>query len=111
MARTRNDIIKRALQRLRIIPAGEQPNADDGALVADVWVSVRQELVNAGVSIVSDNSIPDDLFEGCADLLAARVATDFGVAAMPDAEAAAYRKIFKMGGDQYDGSRVQATYF
>ena len=77
--RNKAQVVKRALQRLFVVAGTEEPKAEDAQLVSDIYDVLRLELADSGIGGVEPNSVPLNLFEGVAALLAARSANDFGI--------------------------------
>lgn len=109
--KTKLDLVKRALQKLRIVAAGEEPSAEDAVLVGDVYASLRLELANHGVGGFEPDAIPLDAFEGLADLLAVRSAPDFGIQTSRDDLIRALQRVYATTGVPYSGEPVKAVYF
>jgi len=78
--RTREDLVKRALQKLRVIGAGQPAEAEDYQLVDAALPSVLKELSSRNVYPYGDpDQLEDDAFEHLATCLAQACADDFGV--------------------------------
>ncbi|MFN7611675.1 MAG: hypothetical protein ACK5QX_12205 [bacterium] len=78
-SKTKAETVKRALQRLNIVSASENPNAQDADLVGGIYDVLRLELQDSGIAGVEANVVPLNMFEGMAALLAGRSAGDFGL--------------------------------
>lgn len=111
MAKTKAQLVKRALQKIFVISGTEEPKAEDAQLAADIWTSVRKELIAHRVAGLSDNSIPDDGFEGVADYLAQCIAPDFGLAMDEDKKRAALARIFLATGTGRTGAVLRTEFF
>jgi hypothetical protein len=97
LTKTQDELIARALTKLKVIGSGQSPDAEDRASVAAAIDGVLADLRARDVANVADvEAIPTEWFESLADLLAQAVADDFGAERDADriaaAEAALRRK-------------------
>ena len=111
MAKTKAQLVKRALQKIFVVSGTEEPKAEDAQLVSDIWTSVRAELVAQRVAGLSDNSIPNDGFEAVADYLAQCIGPDFGLPMNEDAKKAALGRVFMAMGTGYTGQVLRTDFF
>jgi len=110
MAKTRDQLIQRAAERLQVAQAGQPLAAEDRELIDANVVPVLRDLAARRVcDIVNPNNIPDELFLGLADCLAAACAEDFG--ATFDGAAAEVRLRAATARYGYSGAPVRTDYF
>ncbi|WP_046865927.1 hypothetical protein [Microvirga massiliensis] len=110
MPRTTNDLIRRVLGLLEVVAAGQPVAVEDAELVRATLPSVRADLSARGVAVVADtDAIDDAAFLPLAELVAAAVAADFGVAA-PDRSAAELRLRAQQPTGE-TGEPIEAEYF
>lgn len=77
--KTREDLVKRALQKLHVLAAGQAASAEDNQLVDDALGPVLSSLSSRNIYPYGDpDQIEEDAFEHLADLLAYATAGDFG---------------------------------
>ena len=112
LTRTQDELIARALTKLKVIGSGQSPDAEDQATVAGAVDGVLADLRARDVVDVADvEAVPAAWFESLADILAQAVADDFGAERdanrIAAAEAALRRKIAT--GPTYE--RQRAEYF
>ena len=88
MARTRADLAKRALQKLSIVDALEEPSAEDGAYVRSVYDDKLEELRDEGLVYWDANAVPEAVVPALVKIVAAEIGPAFGLpfdAALHDA--------------------------
>lgn len=106
--RTRRDLIKRALQRIRVLRAGESPTQvqeDDASLEYD---TLYAELGIYGVAFWDVDNIPVSVFGPLSMLLAAQLAPTFG----KDYGAGdAMFRLYAVAAKPWSGEPVKADYF
>jgi hypothetical protein len=79
--RTTNDLIRRVLGLLEVVAAGQPIAAEDAELVRATLPCVLADLSARGVMAVADaDAIDDAILLPLAEIVAAAVAADFGVA-------------------------------
>lgn len=78
MARTADQLARRALEILNIIPKGVSPSAVDAQYCLDNWEELAQLLRHKELYADDDDEIPLEVFQAMAALLAAVVAPRFG---------------------------------
>lgn len=77
--KTREDLVNRALSKLKVLAAGQTPSAEDYKVVDDDLVPVLSDLSTRGIYPFGDpGQIEDNAFVHLADILANSVAADFG---------------------------------
>ena len=77
--KTREQLVTRALQKLKVLAAGQTPSAEDAKVVDDEIVPVLSDLSKRKVyNFGNPDQIEDDAFVHLADILANSVAGDFG---------------------------------
>lgn len=79
MAKTRANLVDRALEKLLVVGAGQTPDSEDQEKVDGVVDAVLGQLEDDEIFTVSDQSdIQLSAFEWIAEILAMAVASDFG---------------------------------
>jgi len=109
--KTKADLVKRALQKLQIVSATEEPSAADAVLAGDMYDTLRLELVTQGIGALMPNAVPQAMFEAMAEYLARRCAEDFGMGADEASEMRARKRLYAVAGTPYSGDPVEAKYF
>ena len=90
LTRTQDELIARALAKLKVIGSGQSPDAEDRATIAAAVDGVLADLRARDVANVADvEAIPAEWFESLADIMAQAVADDFGAERAADRIAAA----------------------
>ena len=86
MPKSSLELITRALERLQRVGAGQDPSAEDAQLMRDKLLPLLEELAQQEVVFVADpEAIPDIVFLGLANRLAAEASADFGLGAVDPA--------------------------
>ena len=86
MPKSSLELITRALERLQRVGAGQDPSPEDAQLVRDKLNPLLEELAQQEVVFVADTeAIPDIVFLGLANRVAAEVSADFGLGAVDPA--------------------------
>lgn len=110
--RSREDLVKRALQKLRVVGAGQAPEAEDYQLVDAAVPSVLSELSKRNIYPYGDpDQLEDDAFEHLATCLAQACADDFGVAADEGIRIRAENRLREITAETLSYQPLQATYF
>ena len=79
MTKSREDLVLRCLQKLRVVGAGQQPSAEDSQVVDDMVEPTLAELSARKIYAYGDpDQIEDEFFEALAGVLAVTMANDFG---------------------------------
>lgn len=79
MTKTRSQLVDRALQKLKVVGAGQPASAADTALVDGLVDPVMTELQQSEIyAWGNQDEIDDAAFEHIAELLASAAASDFG---------------------------------
>lgn len=80
MAKTRLEIITRAMREIGVVAADETPTADDESFVGDTYDALVQELAfSHGITIADTNAVADKLFIPLSQTLGADVAAHYMV--------------------------------
>ena len=85
MSKTTQQLAIRVLERLRVIAAGETPDNADAKSVKNFYSGTFAEISARNVAFWEEDAIPEEAFEALADLVAGRIAPDFGLS-RPDLE-------------------------
>lgn len=79
MTKTRDQLVARSLEKLRVVGSGQTASAEDTALVDAVVDPVMSSLATRQVFSWGDpDELPDEAFEHLADCVAHAAAPDFG---------------------------------
>jgi hypothetical protein len=126
MARTKNQLIDRALRRLGVLDADESASGSDLSYCAGEYDTMLERLRDDGLAYWPNTNgttaeIPDVVFDGLASVLAGRVSVAFGKAEMAETDeatgeqmpisAAGYRKLRRHIASRHSGEAVKAVYF
>lgn len=112
MPKTRNELVERVLQVLRVKAEGQTPSAEDVALVTNVLAPVYAELDRDEVYGVQDDStIDDEAFLPLAEYIATEVAPDFGLARDEDKRALAKSRLRRVSRADFTYSTLATNYF
>lgn len=77
--KTREQLVRRTLQKLKVLAAGQTPSAEDAQVVDDEIEPVLSDLSVRNIYHFGDpDQIEDEAFVHLADVLAQSVAADFG---------------------------------
>jgi hypothetical protein len=95
MTKTTQQLAERVLQRLKIVAAGETPDAADAQTVKTFYAGQFAEMGIDDLTYWDEADIPDEAFEALADFLAGRLAPDFGLS-RPDLEASGERRLRRL---------------
>lgn len=110
MAKTTQQLATRVLERLRVIAGGETPSNADAETVKSVYSGTFKELEDQDVAWWEEDEIPDQAFEALADVMAGRLAPDFGQA-RPDLEQSGMERLRILSGGTPDNLPVTSSYF
>lgn len=113
MSKTRTELVVRALEKLKVVGAGQMATARDTAFVDNLVIPVLEDLRESQVYAWGDtDQIDDAAFEHIADLLADAAASDFVKARMGAGDRqvieARLRRLSPYG---LSGQRLQVEYF
>jgi len=110
--KTREDLIRRALGKLGVLAAGQQPSAEDQKLVGDEIGPLLSDLSIRGIyTYGSDDEFEDEVFTYLATCLAVSMASDFGVAPDFAARLDAEARLRDIAATVDAGDPIRANYF
>jgi hypothetical protein len=110
MTKTVAELATRVLSRLFVTAADETPAATDSTAVQDFYASSFAELTVDGLTYWDEADIPDEAFEALVDLIAGRIASDFGLS-RPDLEASGDLRLRRLASIGATGLTVTGSYF
>lgn len=110
MSKTKHDLAHRVLSRLGWVAAGETPTAEDAEAVKAYYAGMFAEISLDGLTYWDEDDIPDEAFEALSDLIAGRIAPDFGMA-KPDLEQSGMVRLRRLASRGPTGRIVTAEYF
>lgn len=110
MTKTTQQLATRVLERLRVIAGGETPSNADAETVKSFYSGAFKELDAQDVAWWDEDAIPDEAFEALTDLIAGRLAPDFGQA-RPDLEQSGMARLRILSADVPTGFPVTSSYF
>lgn len=109
---TQTEIAIKALQKIGVIAAGETPDSDDQTLVDEAYDSLYEELRSRHlVDWGSAEDIPTWAVLHVRDILANRIANEYGIPRSADEEELAVRKMAKHLAVDYAYEAVEADYY
>ena len=80
MAKTRKDLVYRALKNLGVLPSGQNPSDEEYDAVNDIADSVVEDLVERDVYFLQDiDAVPENAFLPLGHVLAWAAASEFGM--------------------------------
>lgn len=110
--KSREQLITRTLQKLKVLAAGQTPSAEDAAVVRDEVVPVLSDLSKRRVYTVGDpDEIDDEAFVHLADILAVSLAADFGVEQDESKRLLAESRLRMLMAETLSGQAQQTEYF
>lgn len=109
MSKTTAQLARRVLERLRVTAAGETPTSEDAQTVTQFYTGAFGEMQVDNLTYWDATDIPDEAFEALADLLAGRLAPDFGLS-RPDLEASGVARLRRLAAHGPTGRVVTADY-
>jgi hypothetical protein len=110
VSKTTQQLATRVLERLKIIAAGDTPEAADAKSVKDFYSGQFGEMTVFKLTYWDEDEIPDEAFEALADYLSGRIGPDFGKA-RPDLEASGESRLRKLAAQGPTGRAVTGSYF
>lgn len=110
MTKTAQELAQRVLERLRAVGEGQTASAASSQSVQNFYSNVYQELVVDDLAYWDEASIPEEAFEPLADLIAGRMAADFGMT-RPDLEASGDFRLRKLASNNSSGLTVAGDYY
>ena len=112
MSKSRQQLITRALQKLKVLASGQQPSAEDAKVIDDEIVPVLSDLSKRNIYPFGDpDNIEDDAFVHLADILANSVAADFGQQQSEEIRLMAESRLRVLGAETLSGQPLQIDYF
>lgn len=113
MSKTRTELVVRALEKLRVVGAGQTAAARDTAFVSNLVIPVLEDLRDSQVYAWGDtDEIDDAAFEHIADLLADAAAVDFGKPRLGmDERLVIEGRLRRLAPYNLSGQRLQTEYF
>lgn len=110
--KTREELVKRALQEIRVVAAGQTPSAEDAKTVDDEIVPVLSDLSKRNVYPFGDpDQIEDDAFVHLAIILGNSVASSFGQPYDDSLRLFAESRLRQLYAEQLSGQPVVVNYF
>lgn len=118
MTQTREDLVNRALAKLKVVAAGQQPSAEDAQVVDDAVEPMLEELSELNIYAYGDpDQIEGACFESLAGILAVRMSGDFGGAQVhPNIPNDKYQgkcenRLREIGAETLSGQPLKTEYF
>ncbi len=103
---------EKVLQKIGRIAAGETVDSDDQELVDDAYTSVYEELRSRHlVDWGSSESVPNWAMLHVRDIVANRIANDYGIPRSVDEEELAFRRMAKHLASDASGTPIEADYY
>lgn len=110
--KTRQELITRTLQKLKVLAAGQQPSAEDAAVVESEIVPVLSALSTRNIYPFGDpDQIEDEAFVHLADILSVSLAADFGREQDEKTRLLAESRLRELGAETLSGQPQQTEYF
>lgn len=110
--KTRQDLVIRALQKLKVLAAGQAPSAEDAKVVDDEIVPVLSELARRNIYPFGDpDQIEEEAFVHLADILANSVAADFGAEQSDAVRRAAENRLREVFSEAISYQPLKVDYF
>lgn len=110
--KSREQLVTRALQKLKVLAAGQSPSAEDYQVVDDDLVPVLSDLSTRNIYPFGDpDQIEDNAFVHLADILANSVAADFGRDQNDTVRLAAEARLRELTAQTLSGQALQVDYF
>lgn len=112
MTKSREQLVNRALQKLKVVAAGQQPSAEDAQVVNDMVEPTLAKLSAKSIYAYGDpDQIEDECFEDLATVLAQTCAEDFGVSGDDGKRMRAENSLREIGAETLSYQPAQAEYF
>lgn len=109
---SREQLVKRALQEIKVVAAGQTPSAEDAKTVDDEIVPVLSDLSKRNVYPFGDpDQIEDDAFVHLAIILGNSVARSFGQPYDDGLRLMAESRLRQLYAEQLSGQPVVVNYF
>jgi hypothetical protein len=110
--KTRTQLVARALQKIKVVGAGQDASARDATMVNDIVEPLMADLGVRGVYAAGDyDEIPDEAFEHLALLLGNAAAPDFGKEASEEVRIAGERLLRQQSATALSGEVLKVEYF
>lgn len=110
--KSREQLVARALQKLKVLAAGQTPSAEDAKVVDDEVVPVLSDLSKREIYPFGDpDQIEDDAFVHLADILANSVAADFGRDQSEELRLMAEMRLRQLTAQTLSGQSLQVDYY
>ena len=116
--KTREELVLRCLQLLKVVAAGQQPSAEDAQVVDDMVEPTLAKLRARNIYAYGDpDQIEDECFEDLSGILAVTMAADFGKAQVdPTLSNRDYRRdcersLREIGAETLSGQTLKTNYF
>lgn len=112
MTKTREQLVSRALQKIRVVGSGQTASAEDTQLVDGIVEPLMQDLAARNIFHWGDeDELPDEAFEHLADLLGNAAAPDFGKASDDAARRSAEGRLRLLEPVTLSGQVLNTEYF
>lgn len=112
MSKTREQLVIRCLQKLKVVAAGQQPSAEDAQVVDAMVEPTLAELAARSIYAYGDpDQIEDECFEHLATILAQTCAEDFGVTGDDAKRIRAENRLREIGAETLSYQPMQGEYF
>lgn len=118
MTQSRERLVNRVLQKLKVAAAGQAPSAEDSQVVDDMIEPTLGELAARSIYAYGDpDQIEDECFEALAGVLSVVMANDFGGTQIdPQKSNDAYRvacenRLREIGAEKLSGQPLKTEYF
>lgn len=110
--KSREQLIRRALQELNVLAAGQAPSAEDTQVVSNEIDPVLSDLAKRGIYPSSgSDQVEDDAFVHVAVILANSVAGSFGATSSDDVRLQAERRLRMLLAEALSYQPLQVDYF
>lgn len=110
--KTREELVNRALQKLKVLAAGQTPAAEDYAVVDNDLEPVLSDLSAREIYPFGDpDNIEDEAFVHLADILANSVAADFGREPSETVRIMAENRLRVLNREILSGQTLKVDYF
>lgn len=110
--KTREELVNRALQKLKVLAAGQTPSAEDYAVVDNDLEPVLGDLSAREIYPFGDpDNIEDEAFVHLADILANSVAADFGREQSETVRIMAENRLRVLNREILSGQTLKVDYF
>ncbi len=112
MTKSRENLVFRALAKLKVVAAGQSPSAEDAQTVDDMVEPTLSELAARNIYAYGDpDQIEDECFESLAIVLAQACAEDFGVTGDETKRVMAENRLREIGAEKLSGQPLQVEYY